>query len=79
MNTKALLDSELQDSNYINAQGKDVIVIGGVEGGDDQVVALEVNVVNRVAGDGDREAVGMVMGSLGVLELLVLDERIDHW
>ena len=35
MNTKSLLDSELQDSNYINARGKDVIVIGGGDTGND--------------------------------------------
>ncbi|KAF7322595.1 Glutamate synthase [Mycena chlorophos] len=36
MNTKALLDSELQDgSAYINAKGKDVIVIGGGDTGND--------------------------------------------
>ena len=35
MNTKSLLDSELQDSNYINAKGKDVIVIGGGDTGND--------------------------------------------
>ncbi|KAI0950465.1 glutamate synthase [NADH], variant 2 [Taiwanofungus camphoratus] len=35
MNTKSLLDSELQNSNYINAKGKDVIVIGGGDTGND--------------------------------------------
>ncbi|KAI6043136.1 NADPH-dependent glutamate synthase [Pisolithus marmoratus] len=35
LNTKSLLDSELQDSNYINARGKDVIVIGGGDTGND--------------------------------------------
>ncbi|KAF7311548.1 Glutamate synthase [Mycena kentingensis (nom. inval.)] len=35
MNTKALLDSELQDGGYINAKGKDVIVIGGGDTGND--------------------------------------------
>ena len=35
MNTKSLLDSEHQDSNYINAKGKDVIVIGGGDTGND--------------------------------------------
>ena len=35
MNTKSLLDSELQDSNYISAKGKDVIVIGGGDTGND--------------------------------------------
>ncbi|KAI6109954.1 hypothetical protein F5141DRAFT_1196066 [Pisolithus sp. B1] len=35
LNTKSLLDSELQDSSYINAQGKDVIVIGGGDTGND--------------------------------------------
>ena len=34
-NTKSLLDSEHQDSNYINAKGKDVIVIGGGDTGND--------------------------------------------
>lgn len=29
MNTKSLLESELQNNNYISAKGKDVIVIGG--------------------------------------------------
>ncbi|KAJ7702309.1 NADPH-dependent glutamate synthase [Mycena rosella] len=35
MNTKSLLDSELQNGNYINAKGKDVIVIGGGDTGND--------------------------------------------
>ncbi|KAI0797625.1 hypothetical protein C8Q75DRAFT_739017 [Abortiporus biennis] len=35
LNTKSLLDSELQDSTYINARGKDVIVIGGGDTGND--------------------------------------------
>ncbi len=35
MNTKSLLDSELQNCNYINAKGKDVIVIGGGDTGND--------------------------------------------
>ena len=34
-NTKSLLDSELQDGNYISAKGKDVIVIGGGDTGND--------------------------------------------
>jgi glutamate synthase (NADPH) small chain len=34
-NTKSLLDSELGDGNYISAQGKDVIVIGGGDTGTD--------------------------------------------
>ncbi|KAG2157569.1 uncharacterized protein EDB93DRAFT_1123416 [Suillus bovinus] len=35
LNTKSLLDSELQDGSYINARGKDVIVIGGGDTGND--------------------------------------------
>jgi len=35
MNTKSLLDSELQEGGYINAKGKDVIVIGGGDTGND--------------------------------------------
>ncbi|KAJ3557788.1 hypothetical protein NM688_g1279 [Phlebia brevispora] len=35
MNTKSLLDSDLQDSKYISAKGKDVIVIGGGDTGND--------------------------------------------
>lgn len=35
MNTKSLLDSELQNGNYISAKGKDVIVIGGGDTGND--------------------------------------------
>ena len=35
LNTKSLLDSELQNGNYINAKGKDVIVIGGGDTGND--------------------------------------------
>ncbi|TFY80717.1 hypothetical protein EWM64_g3297 [Hericium alpestre] len=35
MNTASLLDSELQNGNYINAKGKDVIVIGGGDTGND--------------------------------------------
>ncbi|EGN96049.1 hypothetical protein SERLA73DRAFT_93995 [Serpula lacrymans var. lacrymans S7.3] len=35
LNTKSLLDSELQDGGYINARGKDVIVIGGGDTGND--------------------------------------------
>ncbi|KAI0065492.1 NADPH-dependent glutamate synthase [Artomyces pyxidatus] len=35
LNTASLLDSELQNGNYINAKGKDVIVIGGGDTGND--------------------------------------------
>ncbi|KAF8329794.1 uncharacterized protein EI90DRAFT_3145869 [Cantharellus anzutake] len=35
LNTTSLLDSNLEDSNYINARGKDVIVIGGGDTGND--------------------------------------------
>lgn len=35
LNTKSLLDSELQDNTYISAKGKDVIVIGGGDTGND--------------------------------------------
>jgi glutamate synthase (NADPH/NADH) len=35
LNTKSLLDSELQDGGYINAKGKHVIVIGGGDTGND--------------------------------------------
>jgi len=34
-NTKSLLDSDLQNGNFINAKGKDVIVIGGGDTGTD--------------------------------------------
>jgi NAD(P)H-dependent glutamate synthase small subunit len=34
-NTRSLLDSQLADGNYINAKGKDVIVIGGGDTGTD--------------------------------------------
>lgn len=37
VNTKSLLDSKLQDSNYISAKDKDVIVIGGGDTGTDCV------------------------------------------
>jgi glutamate synthase (NADPH/NADH) small chain len=36
-NTKSLLDSALKDSNYISAEGKDVMVIGGGDTGTDCV------------------------------------------
>jgi glutamate synthase (NADPH) small chain len=36
-NTKSLLDSQHEDGNYISAQGKDVIVIGGGDTGTDCV------------------------------------------
>lgn len=36
-NTKSLLDSELEDGNYLSAEGKDVIVIGGGDTGTDCV------------------------------------------
>ncbi|OEH85291.1 glutamate synthase [Desulfuribacillus stibiiarsenatis] len=36
-NTKSLLDSSLEDGNYISAKGKDVIVIGGGDTGTDCV------------------------------------------
>ena len=35
LNTASLLDSGLQNGNYINAKGKDVIVIGGGDTGND--------------------------------------------
>ena len=35
LNTKSLLDSNLEDGNYISATGKDVIVIGGGDTGTD--------------------------------------------
>ncbi|KIY43623.1 NADPH-dependent glutamate synthase [Fistulina hepatica ATCC 64428] len=35
LNTKSLLDSQLQDGSYISARGKDVIVIGGGDTGND--------------------------------------------
>ena len=34
-NTKSLLDSKLEDGNYISAAGKKVIVIGGGDTGTD--------------------------------------------
>ncbi|KAK4688846.1 glutamate synthase (NADH), partial [Tremellales sp. Uapishka_1] len=34
-NTKSLLDSKLEDGNYLSAKGKDVIVIGGGDTGND--------------------------------------------
>ncbi|KAJ0295929.1 hypothetical protein COL516b_012082 [Colletotrichum fioriniae] len=34
-NTKSLLDSELEDGSYISAKGKDVVVIGGGDTGND--------------------------------------------
>lgn len=34
-NTKSLLDSDLKDGNYISAEGKDVVVIGGGDTGTD--------------------------------------------
>jgi NADPH-dependent glutamate synthase beta subunit-like oxidoreductase len=34
-NTKSLLDNELKEDDYINAKGKDVIVIGGGDTGND--------------------------------------------
>ena len=34
-NTKSLLDSGLKDRNYISAEGKDVIIIGGGDTGTD--------------------------------------------
>jgi glutamate synthase (NADPH/NADH) small chain len=37
LNTKSLLDSNLQDGNYISAEGKDVVVIGGGDTGTDCV------------------------------------------
>ncbi len=36
-NTKSLLDSNLEDGNYISAKGKDVIIIGGGDTGTDCV------------------------------------------
>ncbi|KAF7984984.1 hypothetical protein HWV62_9950 [Athelia sp. TMB] len=35
LNTKSLLDNQLQEGGYINAKGKDVIVIGGGDTGND--------------------------------------------
>ncbi|KAK4052240.1 glutamate synthase [NADH] [Microbotryomycetes sp. JL221] len=35
LNTRSLLDSNLEDSNYISAKGKNVIVIGGGDTGND--------------------------------------------
>ncbi|AKG37128.1 glutamate synthase subunit beta [Paenibacillus durus] len=37
LNTKSLLDSELQDGEYLSAAGKDVVVIGGGDTGTDCV------------------------------------------
>ena len=37
LNTKSLLDSDLQDGNYISAKDKDVIVLGGGDTGTDCV------------------------------------------
>ena len=34
-NTKSLMDSELKDGKYISAEGKDVVVIGGGDTGND--------------------------------------------
>jgi glutamate synthase (NADPH/NADH) len=34
-NTKSLLDSQLHDGNYISAEGKSVVVIGGGDTGTD--------------------------------------------
>ena len=34
-NTKSLLDSELSDEKFISAKGKDVVVIGGGDTGND--------------------------------------------
>ena len=35
LNTKSLLDSKLENNSYISAKGKDVIVIGGGDTGND--------------------------------------------
>ena len=35
LNTSSLMNSKLEDGNYINAKGKDVIVIGGGDTGND--------------------------------------------
>ncbi len=35
LNTQSLLNSKLEDGNYISAKGKDVIVIGGGDTGND--------------------------------------------
>lgn len=34
-NTRSLLDSNLEDGRYIDARGKDVLVIGGGDTGND--------------------------------------------
>ena len=35
MNTRSLLDSNLEDGQYLSAKGKNVIVIGGGDTGND--------------------------------------------
>lgn len=35
LNTRSLLDSQLEDGNYLSAKGKNVIVIGGGDTGND--------------------------------------------
>jgi len=48
-NTKSLLDSELADNNYISAEGKNVIVIGGGDTGTDCVGTSIRHGCNNVA------------------------------
>ncbi|WP_407269857.1 glutamate synthase small subunit [Radiobacillus sp. PE A8.2] len=46
--TKSLLDSNLEDGNYINAEGKDVIVIGGGDTGADCIATAVRHKCNSV-------------------------------
>jgi glutamate synthase (NADPH/NADH) small chain len=48
LNTKSLLDSNLEDGNYISAEGKDVIVIGGGDTGADCVATALRHKCNSV-------------------------------
>ncbi|MFD2612226.1 glutamate synthase subunit beta [Paenibacillus gansuensis] len=48
MNTKSYLDSNLQDGNYVNAEGLDVIVIGGGDTGTDCVATALRHKCNSV-------------------------------
>lgn len=64
-NTKSLLDSNLEDGKYINAEGKNVVVIGGGDTGE-RSIRVHTTLVWRVRAGVRAIPVGRVEGSMCV-------------